>query len=74
MKHAELIDDIVTDETGLGDGDGDGAKATIPDPAPVETTPENTQEALDFDKEPALEVEGEETQVIEEDEKGNQDD
>lgn len=74
VKHAELIDDIVTDETGTVDGDGDGAKATIPDPAPVETAPENTQGALDFDKDPTLDVEGEETQVIEEDEKGNQDD
>lgn len=73
VKHAELIDDIVTDETGAVDGDGDGAKATIPDPTKVEETKEAKQDVLAFDKEPDLEIAEEEPQAIEEDEKGSED-
>ena len=73
VKHAELIDDIVTDETGNGDGSGDGAKVTITTPDQVEETLEAKQEVLDFDKEPDLEIAEEEPQVIEEDEKGSED-
>ena len=73
VKHAELIDDIVTDETGNGDGSGDGAKATITSPDPVEEDPEDKQEVLAFDKEPDPEISEEAPQVIEEDEKENKD-